>query len=792
MCGKYLLLGCFLVPVALSAQITGHVFRDVNGNGRSDKTLPVEKGAEGILVRAYVFNATLGQDQLLTQSRTDAAGRYELSIPAGQAVRVVFGSEGQASSGATPSVRFVRSPANRLDWGFLSGSRRVSDRPVVAAPVYVAGAGNDSLPALVAFSVEDGRTEKLATAAQTGALWGVAYDPDRQTLFSAALAKRHMGYGPLGTGGIYRTDWKTKQTSPWISLAALGIPTGKDHHGGLNTNPATASRDSLLMADVGTLSLGGIDVLGDRLFVMNLTDKTLYGIRIPADTAQRPQAKDLAIFRLPEPGCKGGVSRPFAVKVHEGKLYVGVVCDASASQLTSDLTASVYVLDTASRAFTEVVSLPLNYSRGRVVDDLKVSGWNPWTDDFARALHATAPSTAARPQPVLSSISFDADGAMLLGLMDRFGHQSGQGQPDPAGRASYNGVAAGDLLRVYPKTPNRLNGHYRLEANARTGSRQSAGAGNGQGPDGGEFFFTDHFVGRDLTPRVIHEETGAGGVAYLPGTDEVMMSAHEPANEYNTAGLKAFRSEDGSTSRGWSVYEEFRPGNFGKANGIGGIALVTEPGSIAAGDRIWLDANEDGIQDPEEEPLADQAVELWKDGVKLAQTQTDAEGRYLFSQENIRGGLQPLTGYEIRTSLNGLPLAVSKTTAGPDKEIDNDAVERDGSAVVAFRTKGSGENLHGLDIGLVVSGKPVASAEAAEQGNLLVYPNPASRWVKVEWKGKGETATLIVTNGSGKTVEIREIFSRDGWYRTVVNLTGQPAGIYMLRAGSRFFKVVKN
>lgn len=51
---RYFLLCTFFIPLSLAAQITGHVFRDVNGNGRSDKTLPAEKGAEGILVRAYV------------------------------------------------------------------------------------------------------------------------------------------------------------------------------------------------------------------------------------------------------------------------------------------------------------------------------------------------------------------------------------------------------------------------------------------------------------------------------------------------------------------------------------------------------------------------------------------------------------------------------------------------------------------------------------------------------------------------------------------------------------------
>jgi len=47
------------------------------------------------------------------------------------------------------------------------------------------------------------------------------------------------------------------------------------------------------------------------------------------------------------------------------------------------------------------------------------------------------------------------------------------------------------------------------------------------------------------------------------------------------------------------------------------------------GDRVWLDDNRDGIQDPDEQPVAGVTVELLdEDGNVVAATVTDSDGRY--------------------------------------------------------------------------------------------------------------------------------------------------------------------
>jgi len=86
----------------------------------------------------------------------------------------------------------------------------------------------------------------------------------------------------------------------------------------------------------------------------------------------------------------------------------------------------------------------------------------------------------------------------------------------------------------------------------------------------------------------------------------------------------------------------------------------------ALGDRVWLDANEDGLQDGNEIGIPGITVNLFDcDDVLLATTMTDAAGLYLFDllpAGDYRVGFVVPEGYE-----------VSPMNVGIDDEIDSDA-----------------------------------------------------------------------------------------------------------------------
>src|SRR5690606_17761996 len=80
----------------------------------------------------------------------------------------------------------------------------------------------------------------------------------------------------------------------------------------------------------GTQSLGDVDISedGDTLYVVNLNDKSLYAY----DATQATAAAPLSVTAIPDPGCVGGDWRPAALGVQDGKVFVGGICNAAASQ----------------------------------------------------------------------------------------------------------------------------------------------------------------------------------------------------------------------------------------------------------------------------------------------------------------------------------------------------------------------------------------------------------------------------------------------------------------------------
>src|SRR5690606_39863886 len=65
--------------------------------------------------------------------------------------------------------------------------------------------------------------------------------------------------------------------------------------------------------------------------------------------------------------------------------------------------------------------------------------------------------------------------------------------------------------------------------------------------------------------------------------------------------------------------------------GLGDLEAMCNPAPIEIGNRIWVDSDRDGIQDPNELPLQGVTVELVKNGMVIATVVTDVNGNYLFS-----------------------------------------------------------------------------------------------------------------------------------------------------------------
>jgi SdrD B-like domain len=414
-------------PMSCSGtDLGGMVYFDNNANGTHDAG--EIKGVAGVTVKAFDKN---GNSYTAT---SDAAGRYAFSAANGNAiaaanfpVRVEFtnfpsssqGYAGPSLTGNTSSVRFIASPACGVDCGAVNPTYYSQSNPAVFTNLYttgdpLAGGNAGTQEGLIEHSYlnnTDFAQTVIATTDKTGSLWAHAWNKYSKTLFSAASLKRHFGLGPLGLGGIYKTNYSNPASpvfSNFIDVTTIGINVGQasvpsNSARGLVAEKTTPSADADVYDLIGKVGIGGMDISedGNKIYFMNLYDNKVYAIDITAynTSGTAPTAANVTSFAVPNPGCIGGQFHAYAVKVYEGKVYAGMVCDGSSSSV-SNMVATIKAMDLTTHTWIDVFDFPLSYPRGYGFGSTpQNTGWYPWQSTPTNQWNAGA---TTYPEPILS------------------------------------------------------------------------------------------------------------------------------------------------------------------------------------------------------------------------------------------------------------------------------------------------------------------------------------------------------------------------------------------------------
>ncbi len=795
---------CLAISTFTQAQISGTVYRDFNGNGIRQTVAPtIEPGVGGVLVNAY--NAG---DVLIASTTTDAAGAY--SLPYTVPVRVEFitplsgncvksSLDFSSGNGEGNSVRFVTSSPTTLNYAVNNPADYINSvNPNLFAPHFTNGdplgggtAGTASAMDGYAYTAS-GTTAAAFTlpALNTGATWGTAYSKQAQKLFTSAFLKRHVGLGPMGSGGIYllTPSGATFTVTQFYDLdapanadayrtragtgapaygsgtsftingggtiatylgstdAASGLPIGFGVIGVNGTGgrvlpavAATSSNDPAAFDQVGKVGLGGLSISDDGkyLFTVNLYDRKVY--RLTLNNAYAPTAvTSVSSYALPSVAVTNGVLRPFALKYYRDKLYVGAVATgenggSNTVNGATDLYAYVFELaaPTGAGSFTAtpVITYALNYLKGPALTTFGTQ-WNPWTNNTSIA-PTPAFGESVYPTPILTGIDFSDRGDIIMDFTDRSGHQFGYyNYRNLTGVGTIKLDIGGDILIA---GKDCSTGNFTLESNGSynsNGTVFTGGPGNSDGPGGGEFFYRDTFP-------TYHFETSQGSLAMLRGANEGVFNVMDPVNDFS-GGKAHFSTADGSKTLGYQLYRNtVADGNFAKANGLGDIEIVgSEPG-LELGNRVWNDANGNGIQDAGETGISNVTIELYTNGVDgipgngddvLVGTTTSSAvaatlGEWYFNTANVtdgdpvaagnQAGPQPNYNYNVRigsadwtggagiVDLAGYQLTkANKAGNGQFDLSDNDAALTAANVpMISFTTGVLGQNNHSLDFG---------------------------------------------------------------------------------------------
>lgn len=790
--------------------VSGTVFIDLNLNGLQDAD---DTGVAGVTVKATdaagaTETATTGADGTYTLETDAQPLRIEFStIPGGLA-------PGRVTATSGPLVRFLDAGANReaVDLA-LAAPRLVTTRfaydhallgvnaaePAVVAVPY--GADSTTVPTV------------LATVADVGSVWGLAYHPSSNRVYASSFVKRHAGLGPAAdgttttTGGIYALDPAGIDVPTLLidlNAAGTGLGAGADPHPTQPDPDGDWFHDPNTLPVVGKRGLGGLAVSADgrTLFTINLATRELLEIPLNAD-GTRDALRSIRRTSIPlaNPAGSGIASftaadlRPFAVTIKDGAVFVGVTYTAETSARASDLRAFVYAFDPEQGAFraynqqtqkfaagpaAPVVTVNLTYARGAADDptpDEPNSGdeisadWTTWVTTFRT--DGGQEGFPVRPSPWLTDIAFDGPN-MVLGIRDRFGDQGGflTGNTTAGSETEFSVIAVGDILRAAPSGSG-----WQVESNGASGGVTTQGAGNGQGPGGGEFYF------QDGSAEPVPEDVTAGGLAQVPGFNTIAATGSDPTAAF-TGGLYTFFNADvsggdatqkaGMVSTRTAIYESFDLNTFGSANGMGDVAALPGAGTVQIGDRVFHDADADGAQDPGEPGLNGVVLRLFKDATEVDSVATGVGGDFLFDE------LLPNTAYQVRidtvqTGLFGRTL--SPANQGTDDLLDSDATLSGTTATISVTTGDAGTATHGLDVGF--------SGEAATP--TLTLGGTVFRDTANDGFGTGDAGVSGVTvellNADGTAVLNTTTTNSIGTY----TFAGLAAGTYQVRLATANF-----
>ncbi|MGC0417392.1 SdrD B-like domain-containing protein [Embleya sp. AB8] len=520
----------------------------------------------------------------------------------------------------------------------------------------------------------------LATNAETGTLYGMAWSKPGKRLFSSATAKRDTTYGPGGAGGIYVTDVARKTTSLFTTVPDAGTSA----HG------AGTSDDAFLTA-AGKESLGDIEVSDDGhdLFVVNLNNRKLYRYDATQPTATAP----VASYAIPDPGCPApGDWRPYGLGLQDGNGYVGGVCSGESTGKVSDLRAVVLPFDPATGAFGKaVLNQPLDYPRKYSLGtSCPGAGWFPWSNTFPFTQNGqTCVSAMANPEPELADIAFETDGSMLLAFRDRFTDRT-TAFPRPGDPSTFIAmVAGGDLNKACLS-----DGMYVMDTNT----------GCGMSPRGTRFFH----VG---TIGEAHPNSAYAGLALSKVEEFVATAGVDPVDTPVGAGVM-FTNRNGTRQPGSGLRMNPEGGHasFGKGASMGDLEVLCDQAPLQIGNRVWYDPERKGIQGPSQRPVEGATVNLYDESGKVVgTTRTTKRGEYYFDDSNVTGGLKPKTKYTIRIDnpadyAKGGPLYQWVPTdegIGDNRFVDSKGIVPKGGRYPerALTTGGPGENDHTFDFG---------------------------------------------------------------------------------------------
>ncbi|MFI8930160.1 SpaA isopeptide-forming pilin-related protein [Streptomyces sp. NPDC053474] len=710
--------------------VTVRVVTEVDADGAYDSVL--EPGMPGVKVTltddaGHVITATTGDDgtAVFTPASSElTGGKYRVDVsnpdpgtysPAvaglGGGADVIRSNTGFVTAGGGTDVTYTT--------GFWQPDLYCQENPTLVTCALSKGdatgrKGLVSFEGNISTTPPGGTVTDLTGNTEQQAVFGLGTDRTGN-VYMGTMVKRHTAYGPAGpVNAIYRYNRTSDQVTTFATLP--GTLTAHDTGNNL-------LNDDPVYSKVGREGIGDVDVSGDgrTMYAVNLNDSKLYTLPIQG-SGDAVTAGTQTSYDIPKPADCVGEWHPYGLGVRGKRVLVGGVCGAEPTVTTAapwgdPAQLSAHVYEFKGGAFTEAFTHKLDYPRGcayrftgapatnyRCTDATTVgqrmsAQWEAWNE---RVPTSEEHQFVTAPQPILSNIEIADNGDLILGYRDRFADMQGNGTNAYGNGPIVNAVAAGDVLRACASGTT-----YTLESNGTCGSLTGSLPDNKLGPGGGEFY-------NDLTVLgdAQHDQVGEGGLVLQPYRKKLWSTVFDPfTNQAYEQGVRRWDSESGAITGNLTIQSTWAAPSdlFGKGNGLAELEIICDQAPVQIGNRVWFDADKDGVQDPSEPPIPGVKVTLTpKGGGDPITVVTDENGEYYVGTPQ---GLKPDTAYDTTFDYSGIDpsklpgsptldeLRWTTKEAGDDRLIDSN-VDPEGRTEVTVGPPGYVN--HGIDAGLHV------------------------------------------------------------------------------------------
>jgi uncharacterized repeat protein (TIGR01451 family) len=756
-----------------TSSIAGTVYNDRNGNGVDDAGEPGIAGVAVHLAGTAIDGTAVNLDLV-----TDASGNYTfIQLPAGtytvteaQPAGWLDGTDKAGTAGGTPvnpgdSIGAIALPGNAAATGYTFGELSMAQ---IGGQVYrdlnddglVSGGSETGIAGVtVALSGTDDRGQTVALTTTTDGTGNYSFLNLRPGTYNL-VETQPVGFLPgKATAGTGMTTAGTP-SADGNTISAVSVAVG-DHGAAYNFGelPPTGLSGSVYIdanrngvhdasetAGVTgvTLTLTGTDDLGHALNLTTLTD----GSGTYSFTSLRP-----GTYQIFE-------TQP--AQWTDGSEHVGTVGGTADGTLVANDTIGNIVLGAGQTGITYDFGEMGQGLAGFVYVDANENGVRDSGETGIAGVTITVTNTSTN---VVATTTTDASGAYMVSNLPAGTYRIAETQPtqylDGAESVGTLGGthAVNDVFDNIPLGVTQVGNNYNF--------------GELAGHIGGTVFI-------DSNNNGVHD-TGEPGIAavtvVLTGTDV----NGNPVNQNvlsDASGNYVFNGLLPSNGAGYTLTETQPPayadglehvGNLGGTAGAAGTSVISgiiagagahgtayDFGELTGGisGTVYVDANNNGVHDAGEKPIAGVSIRLTGTDVNGAAIDktvvTGADGNYVFSGLTKAGATgytaaetQPanyIDGKKVTGQINGTPCAVCDTTT----------INRD--AAIPFDP---GKTFSGFDFPELQPSSLAGTVYDDVNGNKLIDSG--------EGLG-GVTVTLTGTNDLGQPVSLTTTTAADGTY----------------------------